>query len=139
MEVFIMKRVLFAVVLGSTSFLSLTALGYPSFECKGKRTGKFYDAVILDVGDEDGEVVVNNGGAPLTFRANYRETKVGQHRWIFGYELFNEGIVPVLSELQITFKSGKNAVGKVSYFEHDEDNQAHALVKEGVTCKVSEE
>ena len=134
-----MKWIVFAFLVNSSLSYSKAAFGYPTFKCVGKQTGKLYDASILDVGDEDGEIVVNNGGAPQTFRANYRETKTGQHRWVFGYELYNIGIVPALSELKISYQSGKKTIGKVSYFEHDEDNQAHELITEAVSCKVVSE
>ncbi len=131
-----MKLGIFAFLLGSTFSFAKDASRHPAFECLGNKTDKFYDLTILDVGDQEGEVVINNGGAPKSFRATYREIKAGHHRWVFGYELYNEGITPVLSQINITENPGRNPTGKVSYFEHDGDAQLHELISETLSCKV---
>lgn len=116
---------------------AIPAMAYPSFECVGKQTGKFYDASIIDVGDKEGVVLVNNGGVPQTFSAEYKELANGNHRWVFGFELYNESVVPVLSQIMLKpIQDGKTS-GSVSYFEHDYDSQSHQLIREQVNCHVS--
>ncbi|MCX5785889.1 MAG: hypothetical protein NTX59_09380 [Elusimicrobia bacterium] len=53
-----------------------------AFSCIGTRSEKMYDLDIVDVGDESGKVVINAGGAPETFKANYKNG-----RFIFGKSL----------------------------------------------------
>jgi hypothetical protein len=132
-----MKTGIFGALARSLLLMSNLALSYPMFECLGDQTDKFYEARIIDVGDQDGEITVSHYYAPKIFRANYRETRGHQHRWVFGYELYNQGISPVLSELNITYNSGKTAVGRVSYFEHDESYDLHELIEETISCKVT--
>jgi hypothetical protein len=134
-----MKLGIFAFLFGSTFSFAKGASGYTAFECLGNKTDKFYDATILDVGDQEGAVVINNGGAPKSFKANYHEIEDGQHRWVFGFELYNEGTSPVLSELNITINPSRNPIGKVSYFEHDGDAQLHELISETLSCRAVSE
>jgi hypothetical protein len=129
-----MKKALLSVL--SLVVFASPVWAYPSFECVGSKSGNYYSASIADVGDEEGEIAVNNGGAPQYFRAHYREVSEGVHTWLFGYELYDTGIVPVLSDLKLKVDAAGKVTGKVSYFEHDASSQSHQLIKEKVTCEV---
>jgi hypothetical protein len=131
-----MKLGIFALLLGSTFSFGKGTSGYPAFECLGNKTDKFYDATIFDVGDQEGAVVINNGRVPKSFKASYREIEDGLHRWVFGFELYNERTTHVLSELYISMNPSGNPTGRVSYFEHDGDAQLHELISETLSCKI---
>ncbi|MCX5792216.1 MAG: hypothetical protein NTY45_08390 [Elusimicrobia bacterium] len=49
------------------------------FACMSAGSNVLFDLKIADVGDESGEVVVNDGGAPKTFKAGYNNG-----RFVFG-------------------------------------------------------
>lgn len=112
-------------------FASMPAFAQ-QFECRGRESGNFYDLTVIDVGDEEGEVTVNNGGAPQHFRAEYSETESGG-RFIFGFEAVNEGLAPDLSVLELA-KKASGWAGRVEYFEHDSSSQAHHWIREKLTC-----
>lgn len=63
------------------------ARGYPLIECIGADSGNFYDLEILDVGDEEGRVTVNNGAAPQHFDAIYDrysdDLGLGRQKFLF--------------------------------------------------------
>jgi hypothetical protein len=121
-----------ALLLSVTSFAA-------TYECKGLVSGNFYDLTAIDVGDEEGEVVVNNGGAPQHFPAHYDEG-TSEDQFIFGFELYNAGVVPELSEIVIAKPkslSATSTTGVASYFEHDYNSQSHGLIKENLTCTIS--
>ncbi len=42
-----------------------------SFECLGTETKNLYNVEIIDIGDEEGTVVINDGGAPVRYEAYY--------------------------------------------------------------------
>ncbi|OFZ47616.1 MAG: hypothetical protein A2451_02580 [Bdellovibrionales bacterium RIFOXYC2_FULL_39_8] len=116
--------------------LSSSRLYAATFECIGQQSKNYYDFEIVDVGDEEGIVTVNNGGAPVDFRATYRETYNKKHIFEFGYENFNDGITKGVSFAEITISHNNFATGKIEYYEHDYDSQRDQLIREKLSCKL---
>ncbi|MFA6434290.1 MAG: hypothetical protein WCW52_06300 [Elusimicrobiales bacterium] len=44
-----------------------------AFSCLGTRTERMYDLDIVDIGDDEGTVEINDSGAPKTFPAYFRD------------------------------------------------------------------
>ena len=134
----IKKEKTMKALFSAIALLSSASAFATTYECEGAKSGNFYDVTPIDVGDEEGEIVVNNGGAPKAFSAHYDQGDK-EESFIFGFEEYNEGLVPVLSEIVIKVPSKKNATkttGTAEYFEHDSNSQSHQLIKESLSCKI---
>ena len=68
-----------------------------AFSCIGTHSERMYDLNIVDVGDQEGEVVINDGGAPQTFNADYNNG-----RFIFG-----EGLIEMNNPYWYEWMTGK--------------------------------
>lgn len=93
------------------------AVGRPneSYECLGLSSGTFFDLQVVDVGDQEGSVVVNDGGAPRTHSAHYTQEGAGGHAFLFGFDDFNGGHIDRLHSIEIASVSSAFAEGVADY------------------------
>lgn len=95
------------------------------FECVGVTSGTFFDLTIVDVGDEEGEVYVNDGGAPVSYEASYSggqaETGFSEHRFVFGFDEYDDGDIAELYAVDVTAVSVDFLRGSVDYAGQSEE------------------
>ena len=101
----------------------------PDFECFSIETGLFFDMEIVDVGDEEGTVVINDGGAPVTYTAEYDQgtasTGYDSHTFLFGFDAYNQGEIDALFTIAIDEISTNFARGSFTYDQIDGELVCH--------------
>lgn len=93
----------------------------PDFECVSPTSEVMFDLDIVSAKEFEGSVVVNDGGAPLTFDdANYIGPRADDperkgHRFVFGFEQQFTDAIHVLHEVIVEDVDTNFAVGTASY------------------------